>query len=88
MNIAGRIQPPAQLANLLFKNRNGNAGGRFDGREHLTLRQRFQSGLDDLTQQGPEDIEIGRLSEGSDSSLEIRRQHVCRRRVSLGRSYG
>ena len=89
-NVSGRVQPPPQLADLLFQDRDGDAGGALDRRQHLPLRQRFQAGLDELPQDVTERLQIGRVGQRLRRGVELgeraqgrrrRRRLVDRRRI-------
>ena len=52
--VAGRVQPPAQLGHLLVEHRHGDAGPGLDPREHLALGQRIEPGENETAEQRAE----------------------------------
>ena len=82
-DVSGRVQPPPQLADLLFQDRDGDAGGALDRGQHLPLRQRLQAGLDELPQDVTERLQIGRVGQRLRRGVELGKRAQGRRRGRL-----
>ena len=94
VNVAGGVQPTAQLADLLVQDGHGDTGGRLDGRQHLALGQGVEPRLDELAQQRAERRQIGRVAQSPGDGLELagggrhRRRGHRRHNGLLGRIVG